>query len=208
MEGPSESDEVLMERFKSGDERAFCVIFDRYTRRLVNFAYRFLHSQRAAEDIAQEVFLRVYKQKELYDDRRPFRPWFYSIASHLVSDHLRTHKRHPEMSLDGQPSHSEESRSLHDMLPAPSRLNPDEVLVTAELCQKVRLVLEALPEKQRLAVSLARFEELPYKEIAQALDISIPAVESLLFRARQTLKQALASSQDLERITGPVAATQ
>lgn len=185
-----DSDQELMRRFQSGEEEAFRGLLDHYTPHLINFAYRMLSSRDESEDLAQEVFLRVYKGKDRYDPSRPFRPWIFSIASRLISNRLRDRKRHPKVSLDWKPE--EGSREIPTIdLPDKSSLRPEETLENRQLAQVVRDALAALPENQRAAVLLARFEEMSYEEIAQTMESTVVAVKSLLFRARQTLKAAL-----------------
>ena len=184
------SDESLMADFVSGSQAAFELIFERYSSHIINFAYRFLGSREESEDIAQEVFLRIYRAKERYDPRRPFRPWIFSIASHLISNRRRHGKRHPEEPLEGMPQDPDGS-SYGGEIEDRSLPKSEELLEKQQLAQQVRDALENLPESQRQAVVLARFEEMSYEEISETMKISVPAVKSLLFRARQSLKELL-----------------
>ncbi|HMU76164.1 MAG TPA: sigma-70 family RNA polymerase sigma factor [Elusimicrobiota bacterium] len=109
-----EPDESLMRQFQAGDGEAFDALFDRYSARLINFAFRFLHSREEAEDAAQDVFLRLRGKKERYDPSRPFRPWLFSIASRLVSNRLRQKKRHPLLSIFNREDDEGESPVLID----------------------------------------------------------------------------------------------
>lgn len=186
----TETEEILMARFQAGEENAFVTLFDMYSKRLINFAYRFLFSQEESEDVAQQVLLAVYQKKERYDPGRPFRPWLFTIASRIVSNRLRDKKRHPRVSLDYQTEDEEGS----GMVERSELIEKREV---ADSCEKNELVnvvcraLEKLPENQRLVVTLARYEEMSHQDIARVMKISLPAVESLLFRARQSLKTFL-----------------
>lgn len=186
-----ESDESLMRRFQAGDEESFRVLFDRYASRVVNFIHRFLHDREASEDVAQEIFLRVYRAKERYDSSRPFRSWIFSIAARLASNWLRDKKRHPQHSLDGRPDDDGDSRALTQTLRDTSSPLEAAMEERSRKAQAVQECLAALPESQRTAVLLSRFEEMSYEEIAQAMDLSVASVKSLLFRARQTLKITL-----------------
>lgn len=188
--GSSETDESLMARFKEGSEDDFNVLFDRYSSHVINFVYRFLGSREEAEDLAQEVFLRVYRAQNRYDASRPFRPWLFAIASRLVSNRLRDRKRHPLASLDQQ-AEGESGEPLSWQFPDPPPTRPAESLDKRDLALTVQNVLDRLPETQRMAVLLARFEEMSYEDIAQSLGTSVSAVKSLIFRARLTLKEAL-----------------
>jgi RNA polymerase sigma-70 factor (ECF subfamily) len=183
-----EDDQDLMRRFQGGEEEAFQDLFNRYAPRVINFAYRFLHSQAEAEDIAQEVFLRVYKGRERFDRAKPFKPWLFAITSRLISNRLRDAKRHPNITLEPVTKEDE----TPSMLPIPeTALRPDQEMDRQEKVQAVQAALLTLPESQRVVVLLARFEEMSYDEIAQATDMSVASVKSLLFRAKQALKQAL-----------------
>jgi RNA polymerase sigma-70 factor (ECF subfamily) len=190
LEHSNEIDQDLMRRFRSGDEEAFQSLFNCYAPPVINFAYRFLHSQAEAEDLAQEVFLRVYKGRERYDDNRPFKPWLFAIASRLISNHLRNTKRHHQVSLDYTPA--EDEAPLASIIPEKS-LRPDQQIDQQEKVRAVQAALDGLPENQRTAVLLARFEEMSYEDIAEVMGVSITAVKSLLFRAKQTLKDTLSA---------------
>ncbi len=186
------TDEAIMACFQAGETDAFQIIFDRYSSHVINFAYRFLNSQEEAEDIAQEVFLKIYRAKERYDANRPFRPWLFSIASRLISNQRRSRKRHPQESLDWS-SEDSDGRLQSPLLVDHSNPLPDEILQKQQLIDTVKKALEKLPGEQRKAVLLARYEEMSYEEIAITMEVSVSAVKSLLFRARGSLKASLGS---------------
>ncbi|MBK8871793.1 MAG: RNA polymerase sigma factor [Elusimicrobia bacterium] len=186
----SEPDETLMARFRDGAEEGFQAVFNRYSAHVINFIYRFLKSQEESEDLAQEVFLRIYRAKERYDPSRPFRPWLFSIASRLVSNRLRDRKRHPHDSID-QRTEMESGESLPRQIPDSPADRPAELIEKKTIALTVQKALDALPETQRMAVLLARFQGMSHEEIAVSLATSVSAVKSLLFRSRQTLKEAL-----------------
>ena len=179
-----------MARFQAGEEDAFVTLFDLYAKRLINFSHRFLFSQEESEDVAQQVLLAVYEKKERYEPSRPFRPWLFAIAAHAVSNRLRDRKRHPRVSLDynNENADGNGSANLPELIDHDRTENSCEKKEVVEL---VRRALERLPENQRLAVTLAKFEEMPYQDIAGVMKVSLSAVESLLFRARQSLKASL-----------------
>lgn len=187
---PTTTDESLMADFASGSQAAFELIFERYSSHIINFAYRFLGSRDEAEDIAQEVFLRIYKAKERYDPKRPFRPWIFSIASHLISDQKRFGKRHPKESLDVTLQDSD-GNPYRNEIEDRSSAKSEELLEKQQIAHLVQKALKELPENQRQAVLLARFEDMSYEEISQTMKVSVSAVKSLLFRARESLKQSL-----------------
>lgn len=183
-----ESDESLMRRFQSGDTDAFVLLFNRYSTHLINFANRFLFSQEESEDAAQEVLLRIHSAKDRYDVSRPFRPWLFSIASRLISNRLRQKKRHPLVSL----FHSTEDDDSPPVDPPEQRRHgPEQNMENQHLAALIQSSLALLPENQRTAVILARFEDMTNEEIAQTMETSVSSVKSLLFRAKQTLKNAL-----------------
>jgi len=186
-----ETDEALAQRFQSGDDTAFKALLDRYSAHLINFAYRYLGSKEEAEDIAQEIFLRIYRRKDSYDPARLFRPWLFAIAARLISNRARDRGRRSTVSLDQETDDGSTERPGLGIADAASPV-PEGRLAQDEAVGKVRAALEALPEDQRRAVLLAKFEDMPYEEIAQAMATTVPAVKSLLFRARQSLKTALA----------------
>jgi RNA polymerase sigma-70 factor (ECF subfamily) len=185
-----DTDESLMRQFQSGDGVAFEILFDRYSTHLINFAHRFLFSREESEDAAQEVFLRIHGARDRYDSSRPFRPWLFSIASRLISNRLRQRKRHPLVSL----FHSADKESDESIpLDVPDRGDPgpEQIIEKTHLAAHIQSVLSRLPGNQHTAVVLARFEEMSNEEIAQTMEISLSSVKSLLFRARQTLKNEL-----------------
>ena len=185
-----DSDESLMILFRQDNEDAFRILFDRYCARIINFAFRFLNSKEDAEDITQEVFVRIYRKKLIYNPKSPFRPWLYSIVSHLVSNKLRDKKRHPHHSLDW--TATDEEGNEFSVEPIEMGTSSESVQSErTELTRSVQSAVQALPQNQRAAVLLAKFEGLSYEEIAAAMGLSLSSVTSLLFRARQTLKEAL-----------------
>jgi len=185
-----EPDESLMRQFQAGDGEAFDALFDRYSARLINFAFRFLHSREEAEDAAQDVFLRLRGKKERYDPSRPFRPWLFSIASRLVSNRLRQKKRHPLLSIFNREDDEGESPVLIDPADPPDE-RPEQTAEKRHMAAAVQSALAKLPENQRMAVVLARYEEMSQENIARTMGVSIIAVKSLLFRARQNLQKDL-----------------
>ena len=194
---PSTTDESLMGLFQSGDEDAFRTLFERYTVPLINFAYRFLSSRSEAEDVAQEVFLRIYRNKERFDTGRPFRGWIFTIAARLASNHASKRKTHAETALDRNPS-AEDAPSLAETLADSAALTPEQEELRKELAGKVQKALADLPSPQRTAVLLSRFEGMSYDEIAGTMGTTVSAIKSLLFRARQTLVKDLAPHYESE----------
>lgn len=190
------TDEELMRRFQEGDETAFHRIFDAYALHLVNFAYRFCRSREPAEDIAQETLIRVYKNRHRYESTRPFRPWLFSIAVRLISNKLREWKRHPHRSLDADPEEGGDSPEIRIAASTISAENPEPALESVLLVRLVNEKLDQLPDNQRIAITLLRFHALSYEEIAKTMELTVPAVKSLLFRARTKLLSDLSEYFD------------
>lgn len=182
-----ESDESLMSRYQQGDEEAFRCIFERYTVPLIHFAYRFIGSQVEAEDVAQDVFMRIYRYKDRYDARRPFRSWIFSITARLSANRARDRKTHRESSLDGDEDDLNASLTLAE----PAHNQPEKLYQSQVQAAEILRAIQELPENQRTAVLLCRFEEMSYDEISTVMGASVQAVKSLIFRGTQTLFKRL-----------------
>ena len=190
MEPNPVSDEALMQRFQSGDQTAFEELFERYAPRLVAFCFRALHGQSEAEDVAQDVMLAIYLKKERFRPDAPFKPWIFTIASHLASKALRRRVRHPTVPLD-MPAGDEETLETSGLFPDPKQRTAEAESLVSERNKLIERAILMLPETQRIAVSLLRYEDLSYEEIAQATGQSVASVKSLLFRARKSLQDSL-----------------
>ena len=183
------TDAEVMLRVKAGDESAFDFLVQKYRRPLVSFMYRMARNTAAAEDLAQEVFLRVYRSRQTYEASAKFTTWLYRIATNLAVNHARdTRKERPEVtvSLD-EPD--EETGTTMDV--ADATISAEENLVRRERLGGVRSKVEALPERQRLAVIMHKYQQMDYKQIADVLKLSESATKSLLFRAYETLRDQL-----------------
>jgi RNA polymerase sigma-70 factor, ECF subfamily len=183
------SDVQLMLDVKAGDEASFDLLLRRYRTPLVNFLYRMVHDSAMAEDLAQEVFLRVYRARKQYSPSAKFTTWLFRIATNLALNSIRDNRhRQMDRSLDA-PADEEDSAPFE----LPSRdLRVDEHMMERDRCHFIRRAVAALPEKQRVAVLLHKYEEMDYGEIAKVLDCSESALKSLLFRAYETLRVQLA----------------
>lgn len=168
-----------------GDTPAFEQLVERHQTLVLGTVARMLGSNSDVEDVAQQVFLRVWKSAPRYMPTAKFTTWLLTITRNLVFNEIRRRKRHPAETLDVH--QGEES------LPLPDRQGriPDQSLLDDEMQRAVDKAIQALPEKQRLAVILRRYEEKSYEEIGEVLDLSVPAVKSVLFRARTELRTAL-----------------
>jgi RNA polymerase sigma-70 factor (ECF subfamily) len=180
-------DAELMLRVRDGDSAAFTQILDRYRIPMVSFMYRMVQDQGVAEELAQELFLRVYRARSTYEPTAKFTTWMYRIATHLALNWLRDHKKEK-----GRESLDEEivegaSRQVLDRSP-----NAEQRLVAESRLHEVRRAVEMLPDKQRAAVLMHKYQELEYSQIACTLECSESAVKSLLFRAYERLRNRLA----------------
>ncbi|HXW55240.1 MAG TPA: sigma-70 family RNA polymerase sigma factor [Candidatus Cybelea sp.] len=183
------SDVQLMLDVKAGDDASFDLLLRRYRTPLVNFLFRMVHDRGTAEDLAQEVFLRVYRARKQYSPSAKFTTWLFRIATNLALNSIRDNRhRQMDRSLD-VPADVEDSTPLE----LPSReMRIDQHMMERDRCDFIRRAVAALPEKQRVAVLLHKYEEMDYGEIAKVLDCSESALKSLLFRAYETLRVQLA----------------
>lgn len=181
------SDVQLMLDVKAGDEASFDVLLRKYRAPLVNFLYRMVRDTATAEDLAQEVFLRVYRARNQYSPSAKFTTWLFRIATNLALNSIRDNRRKMmEVYIDAPGDEDQAPREL------PARdLRIDEHMVERDRADFVRRAIVALPEKQRVAVLLHKYEEMDYAEIARILGCSESALKSLLFRAYETLRVQL-----------------
>jgi RNA polymerase sigma-70 factor (ECF subfamily) len=182
-------DAALMLRVKRGDREAFTGLVEKYMQPVMNFVHRSLWDETEAEDVAQQVFLQVFKSRARYERTAKFSTWLFTIARNLCLNELRRRSRHPAESLD-------ESHAEHEDQPArqyeDKKINlPAEDVLHGELVGKIEEALAGLPEIQRTAILLCRQDELSYEEIAKVLGCSLSATKSVIHRGRETLKEKL-----------------
>ena len=183
------TDAEVMLRVKAGDDSAFDSLVQKYRRPIINFMYRMARSQAAAEDLAQEVFLRVYRSRSSYEASAKFTTWLYRIATNLGMNYIRdTRHERPEntMLLDEADEETGQAPDLADKKP-----NVEEEILRRERLKAIREKVEALPERQRMAVLMHKYQQMDYRQIAEVLKLSESATKSLLFRAYETLRQQL-----------------
>lgn len=189
LSGSGLSDAEIMLRVKEGDESAFEYLVQKYRRAMVSFMYRMAHSSTVAEELAQEVFLRIYRSRSGYEATAKFTTWMYRIATNLAVNHARdTRHERPEnmVSLDVPDTETGQTLDI-----AGNRPTAEEDIIRQERLAAIRKHVEALPERQRLAVIMHKFQQMDYKQIADVLKLSESATKSLLFRAYQTLRVQL-----------------
>jgi len=185
------SDVQLMLGVKAGDDASFELLLRRFRTPLVNFLSRMVRDRAVAEDLAQEVFLRVYRARKQYAPSAKFTTWLFRIATNLALNSIRDGRhRQMEVSLDQQVDTGEDERPAIEV--PDHRPGMEQQLMARDRAARIRRAVEALPEKQRAAVLLHKYHELDYDEIARILDCSESALKSLLFRAYETLRVQLA----------------
>ena len=182
-------DAALMLRVKRGDRAAFAALVEKYRQPLLNFIFRTLRDETEAEDLAQTVFLQVYKSRDRYERTAKFSTWLFTIARNLCLNELRRRSRHPAESIEE--AHAEHDDQPRQQYEDKAHIAAPEKLLHGELAQKIEEALAALPENQRTAILLCRQDELSYEEIAEVLDCSLSATKSLIHRCRETLKEKL-----------------
>ncbi|HEY1084674.1 MAG TPA: sigma-70 family RNA polymerase sigma factor [Prosthecobacter sp.] len=178
----------LMLRVREGDVRAFERLVDLHQNMVIGTAFRMLGNSEDAHDVAQQVFLRVWKSAPRYEPTAKFTTWLFTILRNLVFNETRRRTRRREIPLEQEDDDHAPQQFADHTAPAADQITQQE-----ELEKALDKAIAALPEKQRLAVVLRRHEELPYEQICDILKMSLPAVKSLLFRARAELRKHLSA---------------
>jgi RNA polymerase sigma-70 factor, ECF subfamily len=187
------TDVQLMLDVKAGDEASFELLLQRYRTPLVNFLFRMVRNREQAEDLSQEVFLRVYRAREDYVPSAKFTTWLFRIATNLALNSMRdTRYQRLEVSIDAPVTVDAEDGDVRPLDVAEKRPNIEQHLVEDVRVKMIRHAINKLPEKQRAAVLLHKYQELDYTEIAKILSCSESALKSLLFRAYEALRVELA----------------
>ena len=181
----------LMLEVRDGNAAAFEELVLRYQGRLLTVLKHLVGSREQAEDLTQEVFLRVYRARETYEPGAKFSTWLYTIVNRLAANALRSRSRRREVTLQTRDSGPMGARPLDKMLQASSGQMPARQLDKAETREIVRMALESLGPRQRMAVLLSKFEGMSYAEITAIMELSPQAVKSLLSRARENLREVL-----------------
>jgi RNA polymerase sigma-70 factor (ECF subfamily) len=183
------SDAAIMLRVAEGDEAGFNYLATKYHRPMIHFLYRMVGNQAVAEELAQEVFLRVYRARSSYRAEARFTTWLYRIATNLAVNHARDtrHERAAQTVYLDQPD--EETGTTPDV--ADDEPTAEQQLLRDERMAAIRLHVMALPERQRMAVLMHKYQGMDYRQIGEVLKLSESATKSLLFRAYQTLRDKL-----------------
>ncbi len=176
-----------MERIKQGDMEAFRELIEAHQHRVVGTVAKMLNDDAEAEDIAQQVFVRVWKSAPRYEPTAKFTTWLFKITRNLVLNELRRRKRHLTRSLDEADDDDHQAIQVADA----GVKSPDTTMLDDEMQAAIQRAIDELPETQRLAIILRRYDEFSYEEIAEIMGLSVPAVKSVLFRARTDLREKL-----------------
>lgn len=180
-------DAELMLRVKDGDEASFGVLLEKHRNPVIHFLYRMVQNPAVAEELAQEVFLRVYRSRASYEPTAKFTTWLFRIATHLALNSLRDGKNERRQESLDDTFENQPAREVTDARPS-----VEQSMVYQARMGEVKKAIQTLPEKQRAAVLMHKYEEMEYSQIARALGCSESAVKSLLFRAYETLRARLA----------------
>ena len=175
-----------------GDANAFEELVLRYQNRLLGVLEHLVGRKDLAEDLAQEVFLRVYRARASYQPHAKFSTWLFTIANNLASNARRSLARRREVHIDQRGSEGFTGDPLAQLALAASGLMPNRQLDNVEACSMVQQAIQGLNDRQRMAVLLAKFEDMSYAEIAEVMQLSPQAVKSLISRARGSLRETLA----------------
>lgn len=185
-------DRQEMSRLAAGDETALDRLMERHAGRLYHYLLRLLHSQDTAEELAQETFVRVFTHARAYDARHPFSHWLYTIATNLVRDQARRRSRHPHVSLEAEMA--EGSSDLRQHISTGN--SPADQVLNRERAEAVQRAVMALPEELRVPLVLSEYEGRSHAQIAAMTRGTPKAVEMRIYRARQSLRRALAHLLD------------
>ena len=180
--------EELMARIAKSDEDAFEILVDRHQTSILNLVYRFIGDRTQSKDLAQEVFLKVWQSAQDYEPKAKFTTWIYRITANLCFNELKSARRKKWYSFNRSDEDGEHTfeETLSDSTPS-----AENILLEKERNRQISDALQGLPENQRMALILKRYDDLSYQEIAQIIGCSVSAVESLLVRAKRTLQEKL-----------------
>ena len=180
--------EELVARVAEGDEYAFQILVNRHQTSVLNLIYRFMGDRLKSEDLAQETFLQVWRSAKTYQRKSKFTTWLYRICANLCLNEIKSARRKKWLQFfkNNPDSKQSENEDLLDESP-----NPEDLLLARERNQQITNALQSLPENQRIALILKRYDNFSYEEISRVFGCSIAAVESLLVRAKRTLQKKL-----------------
>ncbi|PIV55610.1 RNA polymerase subunit sigma-24 [Candidatus Desantisbacteria bacterium CG_4_10_14_0_8_um_filter_48_22] len=195
-----DKDAELMLRFKEGDDSTFERLFEKYKKPVLNMIYRFIGTKAEAEELTQEVFLKVYQARYSYEVRAKFATWLYRIAKNLCFNWIR-HKRIIRFFSTDNPFRAPEVEVYRE-IPDSSQDPADIVLEKKEMAEQIQNALRSLPENQRITIILKEYERKSYDEIAQILGHSVSSVKAIIFRARENLRHLLSKYFERDKDIG------
>ncbi len=201
----TDPDVRLMIRVREGDDAAFQELVEKYQARLVGILTHLVSNRELAEDLAQDVFLRVYRARERYQPMAKFSTWLFTITHNVASNALRKSSRRKEINLVSTSTGSMPVRPLEIMAKEKSALMPARQLLKSEMENVMLSAIEQLGERQRIATMLSKFEGMSYLEIGETMGLTTQAVKSLLSRARNNLKEILRPYLETGGLTESVA---
>jgi RNA polymerase sigma-70 factor (ECF subfamily) len=184
-ESPSEE---LMARIAEGNDDAFEMLVNRHQTSVLNLVYRFIGDRTQAKDLAQEVFLKVWQSAQNYEPKAKFTTWIYRITANLCFNELKSARRKKWFSFNRS---DEDGEHTFEETFADSTPSAEDILLEKERSRQISDALQSLPDNQRMALVLKRYDDLSYQEIAQIIGCSVSAVESLLVRAKRTLQEKM-----------------
>jgi len=182
-----ERDIRLMEKVRAGDMDAFRELVELHQQRVIGTVARMIGDPNDAEDLSQQIFVRVWKSAPRWEPTAKFTTWLYTILRNLVFNECRRRARHKTTSLDAATDDEDHPQQFADGNVKP----PDTTILDAEMQDAIERAIQELPEAQRMAVIMRRYQDVSYEEIGEVLDLTVPAVKSLLFRARTDLREKL-----------------
>ena len=180
--------EELMARIAEGDDSAFEILVNRHQTSILNLVYRFIGDRTQAKDLAQEVFLKVWQSAQNYEPKAKFTTWIYRITANLCFNELKSARRKKWFSFNRS---DEDGEHTFEETLADSTPSAEDLLLEKERSRQISDALQSLPDNQRMALVLKRYDDLSYQEIAQVIGCSVSAVESLLVRAKRTLQEKM-----------------
>ena len=183
----AERDIRLMEKVRAGDMDAFRELVEAHQHRVIGTVTRMIGDANDAEDLSQQIFVRVWKSAPRWEPTAKFTTWLYTILRNLVFNECRRRARHKTTSLDAATDDEDHPRQFADE----NVKSPDTTMLDAEMQDAIERSIQELPEAQRMAVIMRRYQDVSYEEIAEVLDLTVPSVKSLLFRARTELRAKL-----------------
>ncbi len=194
MPSDNETDLALLEALRKGRDRALNELMDRWQRPFLSFAYRYVQSEEDARDLVEELFVRVYRNRDRFKEGTKFSAWAFTSLSNLCKNFERWKRRHPAFVKDSLTDDmSKADRDIHPLANSGSDASPDQEMLDQERIEIVKDAINKLPHDLRVTLLLYQYEGLSYKEIGEVVGCSIKGVETRLYRARKALKVILSS---------------